>query len=131
MPKSATLFINGIKINTGNVKIYDEYAELPLIEVFNGFGNKIEWLDSKRANMIYKDVKYDLNLEDALLVKEGTNFNLLLPPPGNRTYHLKTIDGDLILDHYTIKTIMYEMGEKIDVKIDRDKMIVYITRRKE
>jgi hypothetical protein len=129
--QTGTLFVNGKEISNEEIKFDNEYAELPLVKVLTGFGSNVEWLDNDTADIVYKGRKYSLNLKDNSLEEEENSFNLLMPPPGSTYYYCKAANREIFVDSHIIVVIMYIMGEKIDINIDYDNSIVYITERKE
>jgi len=130
--QNGTLIINNGAAITENVVIHFKesymYADLPFTEVMKELGMTVDWLDSDVAEITYNDEKYILNLAEVSLVKDGSDSNILIPPPGCRIFDYKVLDKELILDSDTIHSILYTI-RKINVSIDREKLIVYITER--
>ena len=130
--QSGILIVNNETTITENVVIHlkenANYADLPLTEVLKNLGMTVDWVDDDTAEITYSDKKYALNLSEVSLVEFEQDFNLLLPPPeGNRS--CKILDGELILDSNTIKSALYQMGEKINIDIDRNELVVYIVEK--
>lgn len=115
-----------VKISDLFSKGYYCYGDLPLTEVLKSLGMSVEWVDDNTANIKYEDKKYTLDLAKVSIVEVGTTHNLISAAPGgHRVYTV--LDRELILDSNTIKGFMYEIRKKIDIHIDLDKLIVYIT----
>lgn len=107
---------------------YYYHADLPLTEVMKSLGMRVEWIDDITANVTYEDKKYVLDLAKVSIVEVGTKHNLISAATGgHRVYTV--LDRELRLDDNTIKAFMYELGKKIDVHIDFDELVVYLTER--
>ena len=128
--QNGTLVVNNGTAITENVVIHfkenSNYADLPFTEVLKALGFNVEWMNDNVADMTYNDIKLRLDLEEASLTKEGFNSNLIIPPPGSRTFNYKVLDNELILDSNTIHSILYTI-RKIHISIDSENLIVYIT----
>lgn len=127
--QSGTLVVNNGTAITEYVVIHFKenanYADLPVTEVLKNLGMTVNWVDSDTAEVVSNDKKYTLNLPKVSLVEFGQDFNLLLPTPGGiRSY--KILGQELILDSNTIKSALYQMGEKINIDIDHNKLIINI-----
>ena len=129
--KNGMLNVNGKDIISENVKIHKNYADLPFTDVLKALGFNVVWLNGNNAEIILNDKKYILNLAEVSFIEDGKNNNLILPPPGSRTYNCEVLEKELILDSVTVHSVMYLMKRKININIDHDKLIVYITEAKE
>ena len=109
-------------------KGYYYHTDLPLTEVLKGLGMNVEWIDNNIANITLNEKNYVLDLEEVSLIETGEKFNLISSTDGGRRAY-KVLDKELILDDNTIKNALYLIGEMIDVRIDFDESVVYITER--
>ena len=112
--------ITNLKDN--KVKVYPEYARLPLIDILTALGFKIEWENDKIANISRDGKSYVLNLKELTFTgnEDEDEFNMLEPPPGNSNIYSKVYKREIILDDGTIDSIFTEMGLDIDINIDRE-----------
>ena len=135
IPEQRGILIINNKTNvTENIVIHFEknanYADLPLTEVIKNLGMTVDWIDKNTAEIVCKDKKYSLNLSKVSLVEFEQNYNLLSPVPGGkRSYEI--LDKELILDSCTMKSALHQMGVKVDIVIDYNELIVYITKRED
>lgn len=127
--RNNSFVVNGKQKASDNVIFHEDYVELPLTEVLDGFGAIVEWIDNNTANITYLDKVYVLSLQDMSLIEKGKTWNLLDCPPGSTHYHCNVNGKEVFLDNYTIKVVMYLMGKYINVNIDRVKSNVFVTKR--
>ena len=130
-PKNGTLYVNDKEITSENVKIYSNYADLPLTEVMKALGMTVEWVDNSTADITYNDQEYTLDLAEVTLIHYGYDINFIMPAPGSTTFHYTVIAKEVVLDDNTIHSIMYSMKSDISISIDHKKSIVYVTEWKD
>lgn len=110
-------------------QIYYGYADVVFMDVIYGLNIKSE----SKNNLIYiyteKDT-YILNQEECLLYEKSdrNKTNLLCQIVGDY-YFVYSNNGELIVDSSTLVSVLYGMGIKTSVEIDRDNSTVNIKYR--
>ena len=132
--QSGTLVVNNGDAVTENVVIHFKenanYADLPLTEVMKSLGITVDWIDSDIAEISYNDKKYVLNLAEVSLVENGKDYSFIIPAQGSTNFHYKVLEKELVLDDVTVRSIIYTIKKiHINIDINHDKLIVYITER--
>lgn len=127
VPINGTLNVNGKDITDKNVVIHKYYAELPLTKVLEAIGLNIEWVDDNNAKVTYNDKVFDLNISEMSLTEVGAEDNFLWPAAGGTVRVCKSIEKDIILDTFAIKSFCYCAGINIKFRFDRDNSYVYLT----
>ncbi len=129
--RAGSISINGNVIPGVTAKIRNKDALLPFTEVLRGFGFNLVWRDNNTADITYENKMFVLDVEEASLVEEGFDYNLLDTPPGSIRYYCKPEGRELVTDSDTVNSVMYDLGKKIDIDIDRDKLAVYVSLRED
>jgi len=128
--KDAILCINGNNASEENyVKIQNGGAYLPLRAIMEGVGCSVEWNDADRTvHITCGEQKYILHTQNQLsLYENGSEQDLLIPPPGTFNAFTYTIINDrIIMDDYTMRVFLSLIDAKMN--IDFDLMTINITR---
>ena len=104
------------KSKYASYQITSELIEVPLVAVFEGLGAKVTYINDSIVEILYRE-KYILNLDEVTLFMEGYDFDLLYPAPGS-TMKYRVHQGDLVLDHLTVRNIFWLIGRDVKTKID-------------
>ncbi len=129
-PKAGKLKVDGVAITEEAVTLYPDYAMLPLIAVMESLDMDVVWLDSQRAEVICTDKNYILDLSAVTLAPMDEKTNLLLPPPGGERVYT-VLDQELLLDDNTVKSMLYLMGLAVNIRIDYEDGVAYLTTDRE
>ncbi len=125
--KSAALQINGEIIDGTTVTAHRDWAELPLLVVFNQLGAEIEWDTDAIANIAFNEKQYVLSLADERSFKQlGTDDDWLIPAPGNSMFVCEAITKDVVLDDTTLRWVFRWSGTHLNIDIDYENAIVSI-----
>lgn len=123
-PQNGILQINGMVISDAAVEIHEDSARTSFVSVLEGMGYTINWMDDDTAMVICGTEIYFLDVAEPVFQKEGTDVNLILPPPGTTTFYCESVERDVILDDNTICGIFSLMGQRVFVEIDRETAVV-------
>ena len=125
--KTGSLFVNGKEVTVKNpIKIYFDYAELPLTTVLENLGGNVKWQNDNIATISFKGKKYKLDMEKISVIKVGRKLdNLIMPITGGYRFY-ETVDRELILDSNMIQQVLKQMGAEISIAIDRSQFVVLI-----
>ncbi|MBR5218528.1 MAG: hypothetical protein IKV89_02235 [Clostridia bacterium] len=128
--KDAVLCINGNNASEENyVKIQNGGAYLPLRAIMEGVGCGVEWSDVDRTvHITCGEQKYILHTQNRLsLYENGSEQDLLIPPPGSfNTFTYTIINDRIIMDDYTMRVFLSLINAQMN--IDFDLMTINITR---
>ena len=121
------LVVNG-KESTVSFKVYQTYAELPLVSVLAEFGYNATWTSDTVAALSNGTNEYTLNLTDKTLIKAGESKSIL-PLYGNDTYKCEVVKKEVIVDDVTLYDIMSSIGNPITLNLDYDTLTVTINNK--
>lgn len=125
--KSAALQINGEAIEGTTVTAHRDWAELPLLVVFNQLGAEIAWDTDDIANVTYNEQQYVLSLADEPSFKQlGTDDDRFIPAPGSGMFVCEAITKDVVLDDTTLRWVFRWSGTHLNIDIDYENAIVSI-----
>ena len=121
------LIVNGNE-SSASFKVYQTYAELPLVSVLADFGYIATWTSDTVATLSNGTNEYTLNLTDKTLIKTGESKSIL-PLYGNDTYKCEVVEKDVIVDDVTLYDIMSSIGNPVKLNLDYDTLTVTITNK--
>lgn len=108
------------------VKLYSDYADVPLIATLEAFGASINKEDRDQITITFNEGHYCLDLTQRTLYRsEYRTENLLYLIDGVPVFVYST-EQDLMVDTATLSAILREMGQSISVTLDRESCTVTI-----
>lgn len=102
-----------------------DYVFVPFVTVIKMLGAQVTWIANNIAEIIVNGEEYVLDVNDATLIKKGTNLNCIIPAPGS-SIHYQNSGPDFMIDHITFRTIMMLMNLNVKVDVNWDDHIVKI-----
>ena len=130
--KSGKMIINGVKTTSDYIMLYKtenhEVAHIPLTKVFFGLGINFSFIGDDCVDFLYNNKRYVIDLIAKTFGEENV-FSVPLLAPGEQAFHYEVKDEEVILNDGTILLILAEIGKKVDLTIDFDNAVVYITDR--
>ncbi len=127
-PGESRLIVNG-KPTVSNAYIYNDFAELPLMEVLKGIGADIEPVEGNKTHILVDDKLFILDLNALTLQENDSSENLLTPVPGNKLFSCRLFSEDILLDDVTLKGTLFLMGISVDVRYDAAEKTVTVSNR--
>lgn len=124
----AILIINE-KSTTSHARTSKDFIELPFIEVLQGLGYTINCVDDNVSYIVVNNKLFTLEKDPVTLMERGGSMNLLISPPGNKFFSCELSDGDVWLDHVTLKGVLYTMGIFVDISYSSGDQLVTISAR--
>ncbi len=129
--KNGTMIIDGTVVTNGNIVFIKsgnkQCVQIPLLVVLEKAGFDIIIKSPHEILILYKDVKYVLNFNLKTLVEEGKTNNLLVPPPGSNTYICNFTTDDVLIDHFTLKSLFFLMNTQFSIDVDYNRQELYIS----
>lgn len=131
LPKQSKLVVEGKEIATKTLpKIYNNYADIPLIAVVEALGAKVVRQDND-ITIKFNGKTYLLNINEPTLYVSGNQTeNLLYKVDGGATF-VYSVGNELMIDNTTLYSVLSDMGKKITIKFDKDNLIVDIKVKQE
>ena len=129
-PQIGTLNIEGKTIEGMSIKIYKHDVELPFVEMLKAFGADVDWVDKNVAKINCNGKEYTLNLLEFSFMGEcdGEYEDMLEFLERREVYRYTVLDKEIMFESYLIEMFMYEMETSFDMDIDRENLIVYVTK---
>ena len=116
-----TLQVNGEDITSDDKYIKFEHngVYLPFRAIMESLGATVNWIAEQDIILLTcGNEEYVLETKNNYsLVKAGTSFNLLMPPPGG-SYYCAMIDDRIIMDRNTMQVFTNLMNATINVNYD-------------
>ena len=129
--KNGTMIIDGTVVTNGDIvfikSVNKQCVQIPLLVVLEKAGFDTIIKSPHEILIIYKDVKYVLDFNLKTLVEEGKTNNLLVPPPGSNTYICIFTTDDVLIDHFTLKSLFFLMNTHFSIDVDYNRQELYIS----
>ena len=111
--------LNGEVVESLPAFVGSSDVRLPFMQIVQLLGMTVE---SKEDGLVYItncDDPYVLTLSpEIVLVKQGDDSNLMLPPPGSSSYYCQYEMDDVFVDDATLSSALFFMGVTIHYAID-------------
>ena len=113
------VFLNGEVVEDLPAFVGSSDVRLPFMQIVQLLGMTVE---SKEDGLVYitnDDVLYILQTSpEIVLVKQGDDNNLMLPPPGTSSYYCQYEMDDVFVDYGTLWSALYFMDVAIHYATD-------------
>lgn len=120
----ASLMVNNKEIKS-NIpsKIYSGYAEVPFVLVLKSLDATITSPTNEQLEIFFKGKKYVLDIDDRSIYEIGKEDVNLLHKDGGVTF-VYPYESDIMIDTFTLNTVLRQMGENIVITCDKTNKIV-------
>lgn len=129
--KNGIMIINGKTVKSDYIMLYKaddrEYSHIPLTEVLLGLSVNFGWLGDDQGDILYDGKRYILDLKEKSLVREGDNFNILVPAPGETRFYCNITEREVVLNDDAVRVILNFIGKKVEISIDYENSVVHIS----
>lgn len=107
------------------VSEYPQYVALPLIAVAQRYGARIDWNDNSTATLTVNGERYILDIANASLIKEGSNFDYILPAPGS-TLYTETMGKELLIDSLNLRYVLQFIGINVKINVSLENKVITV-----
>lgn len=129
MSKKYIVIVKGTSIPNGKLIKYNDEQScvlLPTQRVFEALGAKVNYDTATVSHIEINGQTYTLNTQSVSLIKDGDDFNYIIPTPGSKI-HFECIGDELFLDDCTMKTLFMILGIDAKISVDHQNCYVEIT----
>ncbi|MBP3392041.1 MAG: hypothetical protein J6L76_04560 [Clostridia bacterium] len=120
----AALMVNNKEIkSTIPAKIYSGYAEVPFMLVLKSLDATVTSLTNEQFEIFFKGENYVLDVDDRSIYAIGKEEDNLLHKDGGVAF-IYPYESDIMIDTFTLNTVLRQMGEKIVITCDKTNKIV-------
>ena len=114
----ASLWVDNQDVSGITVKLYADYADVPLLRVLEALGAEIQIESNKYVNVSLNGNVYSLDIKKLEFFENGNTENLLYLVDGNSVF-VYAKGQDVMVDTVTLKAILQEMELSVTIYTDR------------
>lgn len=123
----ASLFVNGKIVGHKSAEItynlFKEETALPLLAVLEALGAQITEISDGILQIVLDNTTYELNMTAKTFTSanDSNGFDYLEIPPGTRDYICEVKDGDVYINHSSMRYVLNELGyDSVDITVERN-----------
>ena len=123
---SAPLFVNGKLVGHESAEItynmFKETTALPLLAVLEALGAQVTDVSDGIQQIVLDNTTYKLNVTAKTFTStnDPDGFDYLAIPPGTNGYICQVKDGDVHINHSSMKYVLNKLGyDSVDITVDR------------
>lgn len=125
--KNCRLKVNGNDIiNSKNIKLYNNYADLPFTLICDALGAKVDWENEIFVKIILNGKTYELDAVNCRLCRKNDGNDLFDLISGDSPYYKYLSGGEFYADSNTVECVLHDMGENVEISFDTKNNIVEI-----
>lgn len=125
--KSASLIVNRNEvISEIPVSLYFKHAHIPLVMVLKELGATFDWQTDTYAKLEMNQSVYYLDLTVPKLYESGKENENLLYLVNGSPICLHPYEKELLVDNVTLQMVCYQLGEKVNIKLNKNNLTVKI-----